>query len=69
MKSPFPEMDEEIARQERDAQARQIVNLRPLCCNEEPDRQTTLFSGLDCLPGQENLFPTDGMEPASPDSV
>lgn len=25
-----------------------------------PTRQRTLFGGLDCLPGQEDLFPTDG---------
>lgn len=23
-------------------------------------RQRVLFSGLDCLPGQQDLFPTDG---------
>ena len=26
----------------------------------EPTRQTVLFAGLDCLPGQQDLFPTDG---------
>jgi hypothetical protein len=26
----------------------------------EKARQKALFSGLDCLPGQEDLFPTDG---------
>ena len=26
----------------------------------EPRRQMVLFSGLDCLPGQLGLFPTDG---------
>ena len=26
-------------------------------------RQQMLFSGLDCLPGQLDLFPTDGREP------
>ena len=25
-----------------------------------PARQRTMFSGLDCLPGQQDLFPTDG---------
>lgn len=29
----------------------------------EKKRQGALFSGLDCLPGQENLFETDGHEP------
>lgn len=24
------------------------------------DRQKVLFSGMDCLPGQLDLFPTDG---------
>ena len=26
-------------------------------------RQQVLCAGLDCLPGQLNLFPTDGYEP------
>lgn len=26
----------------------------------DKQRQTKLLSGLDCLPGQENLFDTDG---------
>ena len=26
----------------------------------EPRRQTVLFSGLDCLAGQQDLFATDG---------
>ena len=26
--------------------------------------QKVLFSGLDCLPGQQDLFPTDGTHPA-----
>jgi len=26
-------------------------------------RQRMLFSGLDCLPGQMDLFPTDGQDP------
>ena len=29
-------------------------------------RQRALFSGLDCLPGQMDLFPTDG-EPEEPE--
>lgn len=38
-------------------------------CNDPPPparfddqecRQTVLFAGLDALPGQEDLFPTDG---------
>jgi hypothetical protein len=33
---------------------------------EEDIRQTVLFSGMDCLPGQRNLFETDGeSEPGS----
>jgi hypothetical protein len=28
----------------------------------ERTRQTVLFAGLDCLPGQQNLFATDGGE-------
>ncbi len=28
----------------------------------EPTRQTTLFSGLDCLAGQLDLFQPDGEE-------
>ncbi len=27
----------------------------------EPVRQKTLLTGLDCLSGQQDLFPTDGM--------
>lgn len=42
--------------------------------NEEPKRtpwgtpespkakQTVMFSGMDCLPGQQDLFPTDGKD-------
>jgi hypothetical protein len=30
---------------------------------EDLERQTVLLAGLDCLPGQENLFPTDGDNP------
>ena len=30
--------------------------------NAEPARQNVLFAGLNCLPGQENLFATDGKE-------
>lgn len=30
------------------------------CPKPEPMRQTVLFAGLDCLPGQEDLFATDG---------
>lgn len=26
------------------------------------DRQTVLFAGMDCEPGQKDLFPTDGKE-------
>ena len=26
----------------------------------ERQKQQTLFAGLDCLPGQRDLFPTDG---------
>lgn len=25
-----------------------------------PAKQRVMFSGLDCLPGQQDLFPTDG---------
>lgn len=28
--------------------------------NAGPARQEMLFAGLDCLPGQLDLFPTDG---------
>ena len=28
--------------------------------NNDKSRQKVLFSGLDCLPGQLDLFPTDG---------
>lgn len=27
-----------------------------------PEKQRVLFSGLDCCPGQKNLFETDGMD-------
>ena len=30
-------------------------------------RQKRLFAGLDCLPGQLDLFPTDGCERAEDD--
>ena len=32
-------------------------------------RQQVLFAGLDCLPGQLDLFPTDGYEPEVGDSL
>ncbi len=32
----------------------------------KPCRQRVLFCGLDCLPGQIDLFPTDG-EPDAPE--
>jgi hypothetical protein len=38
------------------------------CRGRQPEntRQTVLFSGLDCLPGQQDLFETDGeAKPAS----
>jgi hypothetical protein len=28
-------------------------------CENDDRRQTVLFSGLDCLPGQDDLFPTE----------
>lgn len=40
--------------------------------DREKKRQKTLFAGLDCLSGQQDLFPTDGdavgedEEPPSP---
>ena len=29
-------------------------------CDVPPAKQRVMFSGLDCLPGQQDLFPTDG---------
>lgn len=37
---------------------------------DPPQRQRALFSGLDCLPGQLDLFETDGYdERASPTGI
>ena len=33
---------------------------RPLDSGPDRTRQMRLFAGLDCLPGQLDLFPTDG---------
>lgn len=33
---------------------------KPVKFFTEKARQSVLFSGLDCLPGQQDLFPTDG---------
>ncbi|MGO9110717.1 MAG: hypothetical protein ACLP9L_15965 [Thermoguttaceae bacterium] len=69
MKSLFPEMEE-------DARQMQIIYeglWRHMARGTEPyvppEHQKTLLTGLDCLPGQENLFPTDGTEQASPVSL
>ena len=41
-----------------------LVNEKPAAAKrdvaDEPRNQRTLFAGLDCLPGQLDLFPTDG---------
>lgn len=33
---------------------------------DDPTRQRVLFSGLDCLPGQQDLFETDTFPVSSP---
>jgi hypothetical protein len=33
---------------------------KPTEFTDNDGRQRVLFSGLNCLPGQQNLFPTDG---------
>lgn len=37
-----------------------IRGKRQICQNNDATRQTVLFAGLACLPGQNDLFPTDG---------
>jgi len=32
------------------------------CTPQDVERQTVLFSGMDCLPGQQDLFEVDGQE-------
>jgi hypothetical protein len=43
---------------------------KPLEFSNDPTRQRVLFAGLDCLPGQQDLFATDGepdkVEPSQP---
>ena len=34
--------------------------------NNPNNQQAVLFAGMDCLPGQTDLFPTDGKEAARP---
>jgi hypothetical protein len=36
---------------------------------EEDIRQTVLFSGMDCLPGQLDLFETDGAAESEVDDI
>lgn len=37
-----------------------IKGKRKFCGDNPAQRQTVLFAGLACLPGQNDLFPTDG---------
>lgn len=37
-----------------------IKGKRRICDTNPATRQTVLFAGLACLPGQEDLFATDG---------
>jgi hypothetical protein len=39
-----------------------IRGKRRVCDTNPAQRQTVLFAGLACLPGQEDLFPTDGRQ-------
>lgn len=48
---------------ERDPFVLQNAPQKPTLWKGEPTekrRQTVLFSGMDCLPGQRDLFATDG---------
>lgn len=52
-------MDDEIFRLVNDKPKPRPVQFE----NSERTRQQVLFSGLDCLPGQLDLFDVDGCEP------
>lgn len=34
----------------------------PVCFENDDRRQKPLFAGLDCLPGQDDLFSTEGAD-------
>jgi hypothetical protein len=40
--------------------ANEVPRPKPLEFSNDPTRQRVLFAGLDCLPGQQDLFATDG---------
>jgi len=39
---------------------------KPMTFDAKEGKQKVLFSGLDCLPGQMDLFATDGVVPPKP---
>jgi len=47
---------------ERFTLANDPPRLKPLRFENREERQRMLLAGLDCLPGQDNLFRTDGEE-------
>ena len=60
MSDLFPEMAEDLRRRAAiaDALAERLDYQESL--RHPPCRQKALFSGMDCLAGQEDLFATDG---------
>ena len=71
--SLFPDMDADLARHDRVQREIATALLDRMLGRgawagispwEEPKQtQKVLLTGLDCLPSQENLFPTDGGSP------
>lgn len=49
---------------ERFTLANEAPRPQPQRFENQNGRQTVLLAGLDCLPGQRNLFQTDGEEEA-----